>query len=206
MQVEAVVFDIGNVLIGWQPERYFDTHIGESRRTALFETVDIHAMMVRIDKGGVFGDVVEETALAHPDWTEEVRWVRDHWNDVAGPEISLSVRLLRALRAKGLPVFALSNFGKENFPMTEAEYPFLREFDRRYISGEMRMVKPDDEIYAAVETDCGFAPHTLLFADDRQENIEAAAARGWQTHLFAAPEAFADDLVARGLLTPDDLQ
>ena len=206
MQVEAVVFDIGNVLIGWQPERYFDAQIGESRRAALFETVDIHAMMVRIDKGGVFGDVVEETALAHPDWALEVRWVRDHWNDVAGPEISLSVRLLRALKAKGLSVFALSNFGKENFPMTEAEYPFLREFDRRYISGEMRMVKPDEEIYAAVEADYGLAPQTLLFADDRRENIEAAAARGWQTHLFAGPEGFAADLVARGLLTADEAQ
>ena len=204
MQVEAVVFDIGNVLIDWQPERYFDAQIGEIRRTALFDAVDIHAMMVRIDKGGVFGEVVEDTALAHPDWTREVRWVRDHWNDVAGPEISLSVRLLRALKAKGMPVFALSNFGKENFPMTEAEYPFLREFDRRYISGEMRMVKPDVEIYAAVEADCGLAPHALLFADDRQENIEAAAARGWQTHLFAGPERFAADLVARGLLTADE--
>ena len=204
MQVEAVVFDIGNVLIGWQPERYFDAQIGESRRTALFDAVDIHAMMVRIDKGGVFGEVVEETALAHPDWTQEVRWVRDRWNDIAGPEISLSVRLLQSLKAKGMPVFALSNFGKENFPMTEAKYPFLREFDRRYISGEMRMVKPDVEIYAAVEADCGLAPHALLFADDRQENIEAAAARGWQTHLFAGPEGFAADLVARGLLTAEE--
>ena len=204
MQVEAVVFDIGNVLIDWQPERYFDAQIGESRRTALFDAVDIHAMMVRIDKGGVFGEVVEDTALAHPEWTREVRWVRDHWNDVAGDEISLSVRLLRALKAKGMPVFALSNFGKENFPMTETKYPFLREFDRRFISGEMRMVKPDVEIYAAVEADCGLAPHALLFADDRQENIEAAAARGWQTHVFAGPEGFAADLVARGLLTADE--
>ena len=204
MQVEAVVFDIGNVLIDWQPERYFDAQIGESRRTALFDAVDIHAMMVRIDKGGVFGEVVEDTALAHPEWTREVRWVRDQWNDVAGDEISLSVRLLRALKAKGMPVFALSNFGKENFPMTETKYPFLREFDRRYISGEMRMVKPDVEIYAAVEADCGLAPHALLFADDRQENIEAAAARGWQTHLFAGPEGFAADLMGRGLLTADE--
>ena len=204
MQVEAVVFDIGNVLIDWQPERYFDAQIGEIRRTALFDAVDIHAMMVRIDKGGVFGEVVEETALAHPEWTQEVRWVRDHWNDVVGDEISLSVRLLRALKPKGMPVFALSNFGKENFPMTETKYPFLREFDRRYISGEMRMVKPDVEIYAAVEADCGLAPHALLFADDRQENIEAAAARGWQTHLFAGPEGFAADLVARGLLTAEE--
>ena len=104
MQVEAVVFDIGNVLIDWQPERYFDAQIGEIGRTALFDAVDINAMLVRIDQGGVFGEVVEDTALAHPDGAREVRWVRDHWNGVAGPEISLSVRLWRALKAKGIIV------------------------------------------------------------------------------------------------------
>lgn len=206
MQVNAVVFDIGNVLIGWQPERYFDARIGQARREALFETVDIHAMMVRIDKGGVFGDVVEDTARAHPDWTEEIRWIRDRWTHIAGPEITLSVRLLRALRARGIPCFALSNFGRENFPLSEAQFPFLAEFDRRYISGEMRMAKPDAEIYAAVEADCRLAPDTLLFADDRDENTDAAAARGWQTHLFTAPEPFAADLVARGLLTAAEAQ
>lgn len=204
MQVDAVVFDIGNVLIGWQPERYFDARIGKTRRKSLFEAVDIHAMMVRIDEGGVFGEVVEETALAHPDWTTEVRWMRDHWNDIAGPEITQSVKILRRLRVKGIACFALSNFGKENFPLSEAQYPFLKEFDRRYISGAMKMAKPDPAIYAAVEADCGLAPQTLLFADDRQDNIEAAAARGWQTHLFTRPEPFAADLVARGLLTPGD--
>jgi 2-haloacid dehalogenase len=204
MKVEAVIFDIGNVLIRWQPELYFDGRIGMERRKALFAAVDIHGMMVRIDKGGVFGDVVEETALAHPDWTEEVRWIRDHWGDVAQPDLPQSVRLLRALRARGTPVFALSNFGAENFPMSEAQFPFLAEFDRRFISGEMRMAKPDAEIYAAVEADCGLVPESLLFADDREDNIAAASARGWQTHLFSDPALFARDLVARGVLTEDE--
>ncbi|MEL7252532.1 MAG: HAD-IA family hydrolase [Pseudomonadota bacterium] len=206
MQVEAVVFDIGNVLIGWQPERYFDARIGEERRRALFGAVDLHGMMQRIDEGGVFGDVVEETALAHPKWTHEIRWFRDHWGDLAGPEITHSVRLLRALRAKGIPCFALSNFGRENFPLSEAAYPFLKEFDRRYISGEMKLAKPDPAIFAAVEADCGLAPGALLFADDRADNTDAAAACGWQTHLFTTPDLFAADLVARGLLEPQEAQ
>lgn len=204
MQVEAVVFDIGNVLIGWQPERYFDAQIGREQREALFRAVDLHAMMTRIDEGGVFERVVEQTALAHPDWSDEILWFRDRWNDLAGPEITHSVRLLRALRTKGTPCFALSNFGRENFPMSEAEFPFLTEFDRRYISGVMKLAKPDPAIYAAVEADCGLDPASLLFADDREDNIAAAAARGWQTHLFTAPDRFANDLVARGLLTQEE--
>ncbi len=204
MQVEAVVFDIGNVLIGWQPERYFDTRIGPARRRALFDAVDLHGMMQRIDEGGVFGDVVEETAMAYPDWSDEIRCFRDRWNDLAGPEIAHSVRLLRALRSKGMPCFALSNFGRENFPLSEVEFPFLTEFDRRYISGVMKLAKPNPAIYAEVETDSGLHPGALLFADDRRDNIEAAAARGWQTHLFTSPDCFAADLVARGLLGPDE--
>ncbi|MEM7733140.1 MAG: HAD family phosphatase [Pseudomonadota bacterium] len=206
MQVKAVVFDVGNVLIEWQPERYFDAQIGRNRREALFDAVDLHGMMTRIDEGGVFGDVVEETALAHPGWSHEIRWFRDRWNDLAGPEISHSVRLLRALRAKGMPCFALSNFGRENFPMSEAAYPFLTEFDRRYISGVMKLAKPNPAIYAEVESDCGLSPNTLLFADDRADNIEAAAKCGWHTHLFTTPDRFGADLVERGLLSPEEAQ
>lgn len=204
MQVEAVVFDIGNVLIGWQPEVYYDSQIGLERRKALFENVDIHAMMTRIDKGGVFADVVEETARAHSAWSAEIRWIRDRWNAIAGPEITHSVRLLRALRKNGVTTFALSNFGKENFPLSEQAFPFLTEFDRRYISGEMKMAKPDPAIYAALESDSGLSGGALLFADDREDNIAAAAARGWQTHHFNAPEALAKDLVDRGLLRAED--
>ncbi len=206
MRVEAVIFDIGNVLIRWQPELYFDEKIGEARSKALFDAVDLHGMMVRIDKGGVFAQVVEDTARDNPDWSEEILLFRDDWCGIAKPELPHSVRLLRALRNAGVPVFALSNFGAENFPMSKAQFPFLKEFDRRYISGEMRMVKPDAEIYEAVERDCGIPPGGLLFADDRQDNVEAAAARGWQTHLFTDPALFAEDLVGRGLLKKDDAQ
>jgi 2-haloacid dehalogenase len=68
----------------------------------------------------------------------------------------------------------------------------------------MKLTKPSPAIYAAVEADCGFAPEALLFADDRAENIDAAAMRGWQTHHFTGPQAWADRLVAAGLLTPQE--
>ena len=66
----------------------------------------------------------------------------------------------------------------------------------------LALAKPDAAIYEAVERDGGVAPQALLFADDRLDNIEAAQARGWQTHLFEGPEGFAERLVAEGLLSP----
>ncbi len=204
MTPQAVIFDIGNVLIEWQPEKHFDIRIGPERRKAFFTAVDIHGMMNRIDEGGNFSLVVEETAKAHPNWADEILWFRDGWCEIAQPSIDHSVRLLRALRRKDIPVFALSNFGAQNFPLSEAQFPFLTEFDKRYISGEMGMIKPDTAIYAAVEDDCGIAPEALLFVDDREENIEAAVDRGWQGHLFVSPEGWAECLVEFGLMNADE--
>lgn len=204
MQVEAVVFDIGNVLIRWQPEAYFDRLIGPERRRAMFGAVDIHAMMDRIDAGHEFGEAVADTAQAYPDWHDEILWFRDRWGDIAQPAIDHSVRLLHGLRAAGVTVFALTNFGAQNFPLSEAQFPFLSAFDRRYISGEMGLIKPDPAIYAAMEADCGVAPEKLLFTDDRTDNIAAARARGWQVHLFEGPEDWASCLVKHGLLRAED--
>ncbi|NRA99007.1 MAG: HAD family phosphatase [Rhodobacteraceae bacterium] len=202
--IDAVIFDIGNVLIEWQPERYYDRVIGQERRKALFSEVDLHGMNDIIDRGGPFRDTIYETAERYPAWREEVRDWHDHWIELAAPVIDHSLSLLRALRAKGTPVFALTNFGIDSFAYAETQYPFLAEFDRRYISGHMGVIKPDPEIYRMVEADCGIAPDRLLFADDRHDNIDAATARGWHGHLFTNAQGWADRLVAEGLLTPEE--
>lgn len=200
MQIEAVVFDIGNVLIEWQPERHYDRVIGAERRRAMFDAVDLHGMNDRVDRGQPFGSVVRETAQAYPEWRDEILMWHDDWLQMASPAIPQSVTLLRNLRRRGVPVFALSNFGIETFEIAMPVYPFLTEFDRAYISGHMGVTKPDAAIYAMVEADCGLEPESLLFADDRVDNIEAARQRGWQTHVFEGPEGWAERLVAEGLL------
>ena len=204
--VQAVVFDIGNVLIEWQPERFFDSVIDQDRRRAMFAAIDLHGINDEVDRGGNFRDTIEAAAKANPDWHDEVMMWHDRWIEMAAPAIDHSVRLLRALRGAGVPVFALTNFGIQTFEVAEPVYPFLKEFDRRYISGHMGVIKPDAEIYARVEADCGVPPGGLLFADDRIDNINVAAARGWQTHLFEDPQAWADRLVSEGLLTKEAAQ
>lgn len=203
MPVNAVIFDIGNVLIEWQPERFYDAEIGRERREAMFAAVDLHGMNDRVDRGENFRETVMATAAAHPGWADEILLWHDRWIEMARPGIDHSVRLLRALRAAGVPVYALSNFGIQSFELGESHYPFLAEFDRRYISGHMGVAKPDAAIYAMVEADCGLPPETLLFADDRPANIAAAEARGWQGHLFEHPWGWAGRLVAEGLLAEE---
>ena len=199
-QIEAVIFDIGNVLIEWQPEKYYDRTIGEAKRREMFAEVDLHFMNEKVDRGADFRDVIYDTAETYPHWRNEIRAWHDHWLDLAQPVIDGSVTLLRALRAQGVPVFTLTNFGIGSFALAEKAMPFLKDFDRRYISGHMGVTKPSPRIYEMVEEDCGVAPEHLLFTDDRAENIAAAATRGWQTHLFDGPEGWADRLRAERLL------
>ncbi|WP_417250429.1 HAD family hydrolase [Celeribacter sp.] len=204
MTVEAVVFDIGNVLITWNPERHYDARIGEARRKEMFAAVDLHAINDRVDRGEPFRQTIEKAAKDYPEFREEILMWYHEWIHMAQPAIPQSVALLRALRAKGMKVFALSNFGIESFEFAETKYPFLTEFDRRYISGHMGCVKPHSLIYEMLEADCGVGPERLLFTDDRQENIDAATARGWQGHLFEGPEGWAERLVDEGLLTRNE--
>jgi 2-haloacid dehalogenase len=201
LQPKAVIFDIGNVLIEWNPERFYDARLGEAGRRALFAEVDLHAMNDRVDAGGLFRETIYETAAANPKWETEVRWWYDHWIDMASPRIEGSIALIRVLQARGIPVFALTNFGIHSFAYAQTQYDFLSWFDHAYVSGHMGVIKPDPAIYAMVEADCGIAPGALLFTDDKPDNIAVAAGRGWQTHLFTGWQGWAARLVAEDLLT-----
>ncbi|MBY6114232.1 HAD family phosphatase [Mameliella alba] len=206
MTIQAVIFDIGNVLIEWQPERYYNAKIGEKRRRDMFAQLDLHGMNDVIDRGGDFRATVYEWADKTPEWAEEIRLWHDDWLEMAKPAIPRSVRLLRALRAQGHKVYALTNFGIGTWDIATPAYDFLNEFDHAFVSGHMGVIKPDREIYEMVEYHLGLPGEALLFTDDRADNIQAAKARGWQTHHFTGPDGWAERLVAEGLLTMEQSQ
>ena len=200
-QPQAVIFDIGNVLTRWQPEAFYDRVIGEDRRRALFAEVDLHHMNDLVDAGALFRETIYDWADRTPHWRAEIRLWYDRWIELASPRIEGSIALQRALRAKGVPVFALTNFGKYSFEEALPKMDFLTDFDRLYVSGRMGVIKPDPRIYEMVEDDCGLPPESLLFTDDRADNITTAARRGWRTHQFESWQGWAARLVAEGLLT-----
>lgn len=200
MTINAVIFDIGNVLIRWQPELFYDQELGQARRRALFDAVDLHKMNEAVDAGEELRTAAHRTAQAHPEHAEAIQMWHDRWTDIAAPALDHSVATLKALKARGVPVFVLSNIGTDVFETARAHYDFLNLFDRYFISGSMKVIKPDPMIYEQVEQACGLPPETLLFVDDRPENIAAARACGWQGHVFEKPAAWAACLVEKGLL------
>lgn len=204
MTIEAVVFDIGNVLIEWQPERFYDDAIGPEARARMFAEVDLHGMNEAVDRGAPFRETIYATAARYPGWEAEIRLWHDNWIEMAAPAIPHSVRLLAALKAKGVPVFALTNFGDDAFAFAATRYPFLSGFDRAFVSGRLKVTKPDPAIYEIVEARSGLAPAALLFTDDRAENIGVARRRGWATHHFDGPAGFAARLVAERILSEEE--
>lgn len=204
MTIKAVVFDIGNVLIQWDPTPFYDDLIGPERRNQLFAEARLDDMNELVDLGHPFRQTIYDWAEQHPKWRDEIRMWHDHWIEFARPDISLSVHLMKALQTKGIPVMSLSNFGVDSYDYAATFYPFLREFDRDFISGHMGVIKPDPKIYAMLETETKLSGSDLIFTDDRADNIFAASERGWKTHLFTGPEGWADRLVAEGLLSEDE--
>lgn len=203
-QIDAVVFDIGMVLLSWDPDGYYDRTYGRARREALYAAVDLDGMNIHGDLGEDLGELTEALAVQHPDFKAEILDWNRNWAEMAQPGIPGTAVLLRALKAKGMPVFSLTNFNQNKMLIAEQMNPVLQEFDRRFVSGELRLIKPDPAFYAALETESGVAPERLLFTDDKPENIAAAEARGWHTHLFDGPEGLAKKLVSLGLLTSEE--
>lgn len=197
--IQAVVFDIGNVLIRWDPQGFYDARIGPAARQALFADVPLEAANLAIDHGAPFYATIADLAAEHPAHADQIMVWHDEWLGMASPAIDASVQLMQRLQAQGMPCWALSNFGEETFDIAQEAYPFLADFDGRVISGHLGVAKPDPEIYEALEEASGLRGPALFFTDDRPENIAAAAARGWHTHLFHTPQGLADALHGLGL-------
>ena len=167
--------------------------------------MDFEGVNLRSDEGVQdMWEGIEALAAEHPDDAEDILLWSKHWIDMLEPALERSARMLRALRAKGIPVYALSNFGDRTFDLAEEKYPILKEFDKRFISARMGKIKPDPAIYVELESNVPEAAEALLFIDDRQENIDACVARGWQGHVFTNEEGLAQLLVAEGLLTEEE--
>ncbi len=199
--VQVVVFDLGNVLIPWDRRFLYRRLIDDPAELDHFLehvlTMDANA---RLDRGVPIQTVVDDLIAAHPAHAELLQAFADRWIETTGPPIEGTVRLFERLRGRGVPCFALSNWGRETFEQAEPRYPFLQWFDGRLISGYEGVVKPDPAIFELLCARFDLEPPQCLFVDDSAANIAAADSLGFATHHFATPEELAADLIARGLL------
>jgi 2-haloacid dehalogenase len=200
--VRAVVFDLGGVLIDWDP-RYLYRKLFDGRDAemeAFLSDVTSKEWNHRQDAGRPWAEAVAELSLTHPGHQELIAAYADRWEEMLGGQIDGSVEILAELREAGVPLYALSNWSAETFPRAREIYDFLGWFDGHVISGELGITKPDPRIYEHLLETFELEPGQDFFTDDIDANVEAARAIGIEAVVFRGPERLRRDLVAAGFL------
>ena len=153
-----------------------------------------------MDAGKPFAQGCAERIKLFPKYAQEINAYHSRWAEMMGGSIEGTVQILRKLKAKGYPVYALSNWSAETFPLAKAKFPFLSEFDGAVVSGYERCIKPDPKIYQILLSRYNLQAQNCIFIDDNPANIEAAQKLGFDTILFTVPEELRAQLNARGVL------
>ncbi len=189
-QFELVLFDLGGVLIDWDPRRLYRKIIADEAAMEQFlTTVCTPAWNLELDRGRSFALAVEELATAHPEQRPLIEAYRHRWLEMIGGPIGGTVTLLEELAARQTPLRALTNWSAETFALVhdDPDYGFLGRFAHIYVSGALGMIKPNDDIFEHVLEDTGLAPASILFIDDSAANIRTAERLGFVAHRFANP-------------------
>lgn len=183
-KVRGYIFDIGNVLVHWEPLNIINKHSFHSlaKKNELIRIIE--DMNMRVDKGEPFGSVIEEYSVEYPEFKQVFFDWENSWIEMFGPKILETWYVLNELKRRGFSIYALSNFGKETFELACDFYPELKTFDYCFISGHLGLIKPDQRIYEFVEKKLGLKRDELFFIDDRIDNCIAAEKRGWIVHQF----------------------
>jgi 2-haloacid dehalogenase len=136
---------------------------------------------------------------SHPHWEPAIRGYRENFTDSLIGAIEDTVQILVELHDSGIPLYALTNWSDELFPMALKRFDFLDLFDDIIVSGEERVAKPDPRIFEILQERIGRSLHDCIFIDDSPPNIEAAAAAGLDAILFTDTGHLREDLAVRGL-------
>ena len=197
----TVTFDLGGVLIDWNPRylyrQLFDDDAEMERFLAEVTTQEWNAQQ---DAGRSWADAVEVLTAEFPHHRDLIEAYHARWPEMLGDAIHGTVEILDELRARGVRLYALSNWSAETFPIARERYPFLGWFDGIVISGDVKAAKPDVQIFRTLIDRHEIEPAETVFVDDNEPNIVAAAAMGFIALRFHDPAGLRVELEDLGLL------
>lgn len=197
----TVVFDLGNVLVRWNPRLLYEQLIpdtGELER--FFDTVITHDWIRAQDEGRPFAEGTALLVREFPHYESEIRAFWERWSEMVPGPIEGTVMILEELRERRTPLYALTNWSHETFPIARPRFPFFDWFDGIVVSGEVRLVKPDARIYRHLLESYGLAAEDCVFIDDSAANVRGAEAVGITGLHFTSPGQLRRDLTALQLL------
>ncbi len=198
----TVVFDLGGVLIDWNPRHlYRKLFAGDDAAMEDFlANVCTSQWNLQQDAGRPFSEACALLKSQHPDRSEMIdAWFERFDEMMAGP-IQGTVEILAELRDSNVPVYALSNWSAETFPFAQKRFEFLQWFQGIFLSGDVRLVKPDTRIFQRFCERFGLNPEEIIYIDDLQHNVEASSKIGMRAIHFTDPASLRRQLAHLGLL------
>ncbi|HZQ20829.1 MAG TPA: HAD family phosphatase [Terriglobales bacterium] len=197
----AVVFDLGGVLIDWNPRYLFRKLFqDEAEMEHFLATVCTSDWNLQQDGGRTFAEACAALKREHPGSSQMIdAWFERFDETMAGP-IAGTVDILAELRAQEVPIYALSNWSAETFPFAQRRFEFLQWFRGIFLSAEVRLVKPDPRIFQRFWERFALLPDQIIYVDDLPRNVEAAGKLGMHAIRFTDPASLREELVQLGLL------
>lgn len=200
MSIDTVVFDVGNVLIRWDPRFLYRKLFAEEAAMERFlGEVCTEAWNLEQDRGRPWADALAERIALFPRQEALIRAYSDRWHEMVPGEVEGTPAILQSLVGAGVPTYAITNFSTEKFAEAQARFPFLQAFLDVVVSGQERLVKPDPAIYRVLLDRNGLTPGNCLFIDDSERNVRAAEAVGMPAHHFRDAATLARELRQLGL-------
>lgn len=198
--ITTVVFDLGGVLIDWNPRYVYRELIDDEERMEWFlANVCSPEWNARQDAGRTFEEATAELLEKHPEHEDLIRAYYDRWADMLAGPLHETVDILRQVRDSSYRLYGLTNWSAESFPVARERYDFLNWFEGIVVSGEICMVKPDPEIFEHLAERFDIDPPATVFIDDVAVNIEAAIAAGYKAIRFQNAAQLRADLKAAGV-------
>jgi 2-haloacid dehalogenase len=198
--IDAVIFDLGGVLIDWNPRHLYRKLFDDAAEMEAFlREVCAPEWNLEQDRGRPWAQAIAELSAVHPDKAALIAAYRGRWHEMLAGPIQGTVAILERLHQAGVPLYALTNWSAETFPIAEELYPFLGRFRGIVVSGRIGLVKPDAAIYDHTIGRFGLVPERTAFIDDSARNVAGAAAAGLVAIHYTGPEPLARDLAALGL-------
>jgi 2-haloacid dehalogenase len=195
---KAVAFDLGGVLIDWDPRHLYRKLLADEAAVEEFlATVCTPEWNAEQDRGRPFAEGVAELVERHPAHAAAIAAYHERWPEMLAGEIGGSVEVLAELRAAGVPLYALTNWSAETFVVARERFAFLQWFDGVLVSGEERMIKPDPRFFRLLLDRFGLAPEATFYVDDSAANVEAARRLGLDAVRFTGPGQLRRELAAR---------
>ncbi|MXP15528.1 HAD-IA family hydrolase [Altererythrobacter confluentis] len=199
--VQAVVFDVGRVIVQWDLRCLFAKLIPDQQELDWFvANVVTEEWHFQHDAGRPLADMVPERKAQFPDYAVLIDAYAERFLETIPGPVAGTAALIDGLAEAGQPLFAITNFGAEFWEMFRPTEPVLDHFQDIVVSGKEKLAKPDPAIFQLAQARFGHAPAQMLFIDDNLANITAARREGWQVHHFENAAVLETDLRARGLI------